>query len=74
MKGKITKRSVESIASGRRDVFLWATDIPGFGVKVTPSRKRVYVLHYPFGAPPLPSTRLVQRSRCPARFDTNVSD
>ncbi len=49
MKGKITKRSVDSIAPGSRDVFLWDTEIPGFGVKVTPGGKRVYVLQYTFG-------------------------
>ena len=41
MKGKITKRNVESVAPDRRDVFLWDAEIPGFGVKVTPSGKRV---------------------------------
>ena len=49
MKGKVTKRSVESVALGQSDAFLWDTEIPGFGVKVTPGGKRVYVLQYTFG-------------------------
>ena len=49
MQGKITKRSVESVAHGQRDVLLWDTELPGFGVKVTPRGKRVYVLQYSLG-------------------------
>ena len=49
MKGKITKRTVESAAPGQGDVFLWDTEIPGFGLKVTPSGRRVYILQYTFG-------------------------
>ena len=49
MKGKITKRNVESIVPNQRDAFLWDTKIPGFGVKVTPVGKRIYVLQYSVG-------------------------
>ncbi len=49
MKGKITKRAVEGVAPSSCDVFLWDTEILGFGVKVTPGGKRVYVLQYTFG-------------------------
>ncbi len=49
MKTKITKRAVESVRPGSRAVFLWDTEIPGFGVKVTPAGKRVYILQYTFG-------------------------
>ena len=49
MKNRIIERTVEGIAPGERDVFVWDTEIPGFGVKVTPRGRRVYVLRYSFG-------------------------
>jgi hypothetical protein len=41
---KITKRTVEAIPSGPRDVFLWDNELRGFGCKVTPKGNRIYVL------------------------------
>ena len=46
MKGKITKRAVEAIRPGASDSYLWDTEVPGFGVKVTPSGRRIYLLQY----------------------------
>lgn len=46
MKKRLTKRSVEAIKTAGRDVLVWDTEIPGFGVKVTPRGARVYVLQY----------------------------
>ncbi len=46
MKAKITKRMVESITPGERDVFVWDTDVRGFGCKVTPKGARVFILQY----------------------------
>src|ERR1051325_12003162 len=46
MKTRLTKRSVEAIAAEDRAVLAWDTEIPGFGVKVTPKGARVYVLQY----------------------------
>src|SRR5262249_9192946 len=43
---RLTKRSVEAIEPDSRDVLVWDTDIPGFGVKVTPKGARIYVLQY----------------------------
>lgn len=48
---KITKRTVDAAKPGARDVFLWDEDTKGFGLKVTPSGSKVYVLQYrPKGA------------------------
>ncbi|AQA00603.1 hypothetical protein BWQ93_01680 [Sphingopyxis sp. QXT-31] len=47
--GKITKRSVDAMQAGDRDAFLWDTDTRGFGVKITPAGKRVYLLQYRMG-------------------------
>lgn len=49
MKTKITKRIVEAMKPGLRDAFLWDTDIPGFGCKVTPKGARIYLLQYSRG-------------------------
>ncbi len=46
MKAKITKRSVDSAKAGPRDVFLWDTEIRGFGCKVTPKGARMFILQY----------------------------
>lgn len=51
--GKVTKRTVDKLkaeASGpKSDQFLWDTDRKGFGVKLTPAGKLVYVLQYRMG-------------------------
>lgn len=46
MRGKITKRLVDSLAVYETDSFLWDTEIKGFGMKLTPTGKRVYLLQY----------------------------
>ena len=46
MKVKLTKRVVESAKPTARDAFLWDTEVPGFGCKVTPKGRRVFVLQY----------------------------
>ncbi|SLN18672.1 tyrosine-type recombinase/integrase [Oceanibacterium hippocampi] len=46
MQARITKRSVDGAKPGERDQFLWDSDVRGFGVKVTPAGRRVFVLQY----------------------------
>lgn len=46
MKAKITKRAVDALTPSDRDAFLWDTELPGFGCKVTPKGSRVFVLQY----------------------------
>ena len=43
---RITKRSVDALKPGTRDLFLWDDSLPGFGVKLTPSGHRAYVVQY----------------------------
>jgi hypothetical protein len=31
MRAKITRRKVDELQTGERDVFLWDTELPGFG-------------------------------------------
>ncbi|MBI4183471.1 MAG: integrase arm-type DNA-binding domain-containing protein [Proteobacteria bacterium] len=49
MRRKLTKRTVGAIAPGARDVLVFDTEIKGFGVKVTPKGRRVYLLQYSRG-------------------------
>jgi hypothetical protein len=43
---KITKRTVDALKPGATDRFLWDTELKGFGLKVTPSGNKVYILQY----------------------------
>jgi integrase len=47
--GKITKRAVDAMRATVRNEFLWDTEVKGFGVKITPAGKRVYILQYRLG-------------------------
>ncbi len=46
MKTKLTKKVVEETEPAGADLFVWDTEMPGFGVKVTPKGKRIYVCQY----------------------------
>ncbi len=43
---KLTSGFVTSIQPRDKDVVVWDTEIPGFGIRVRPSGKRVYILKY----------------------------
>ncbi|PZU20633.1 MAG: integrase [Shinella sp.] len=46
---KITKRLIDATEAGERDVFVWDSDLVGFGLKVTPAGKKLFVLQYRTG-------------------------
>jgi integrase len=46
MQKKITKRNVDSTEAEPGDVFVWDTEVKGFGLKVTPKGRKVYLLQY----------------------------
>ena len=46
MNGKISKQSVENLSCETKDRFLWDTELPMFGCKITPKGRRVYLLQY----------------------------
>ena len=46
MQIKLTKVVVEKTPPHSKDLFLWDSEVPGFGVKITPKGKRVYVAQY----------------------------
>ena len=43
---KLTKRLVEGVQPGSSDTIVWDSILPGFGVRLWPSGRRVYVLQY----------------------------
>ncbi len=46
MQATITKRTVDSLKPGDKDVLVWDTTLAGFGLKVTPTGSKIYVLQY----------------------------
>ena len=46
MRKKITKRSVDALKPGPKPRFLWDTELTGFGCKVTPAGRKVFILQY----------------------------
>ena len=43
---KLTKRVVDAAKPAERDLLLWDDEVSGFGLKVTPAGRKVYVLQY----------------------------
>ena len=58
MKDLITQERIDALAPGARDLFVWDTDLPGFGLKLTPSGRRVYIYQYRSGGRPSPTKRI----------------
>src|ERR1051326_2815169 len=56
---KITKRFVDSDRTlpGDQDRFFWDTELKGFGLKVTPKGRKIYVLKYRMGGRATPTRR-----------------
>ena len=48
--GNITKRSVDAARKGERDRYLWDDKLTGFGLKVTPAGRKVYLFQYRVGS------------------------
>jgi integrase len=46
---KLTKRIVDGAQSTDRDLFFWDSEVAGFGLKVTPGGRKVYVCQYRVG-------------------------
>jgi integrase len=45
----ITKRTVDAAKPHKRDGYLWDRDLSGFGLKVTPAGRKVYLVQYRLG-------------------------
>lgn len=46
LKRKLTVRFIKSFNPGDKVTFIWDTEVPGFGLRVWPSGKRVFVFQY----------------------------
>ena len=55
---KITKRLVDASAPNAKDRFVWDDEVRGFGLKVTPAGRKVYVVQYRMGGRGTPTRRL----------------
>ncbi len=48
-KGRITKRAVDAAKARTTDSYLWDRELTGFGLKVTPAGRKVYLVQYQLG-------------------------
>ncbi len=46
---RITKRLVDAAEPGGKDCYLWDNELTGFGVKITPAGRKVYLVQYRIG-------------------------
>lgn len=46
---RITKKSVDASVPGEGDLYLWDEELRGFGVKITPAGRKVYLVQYRLG-------------------------
>jgi len=46
---KLTKRVVDAASPCERDGYLWDDDLKGFGLKITPAGRKVYLIQYRIG-------------------------
>ena len=53
----ITKRLVDAAEASDQDKFLWDRDIVGFGLKVSPTGRKIYVLQFRMGGRGSPTRR-----------------
>ncbi len=44
MQARLSKQIVDSISPGERDILVWDAEVKGFGLKVTPAGRKVYVV------------------------------
>ena len=60
MRGKITKRAVDSFSPTQKVQFLWDKKLSGFGLRVTPQGRKTYLLQYRMeGGRSVPTRRYV---------------
>jgi len=46
MQGKITKRTVDAATATSSDLWVWDTEVKGFGLRVKPNGRKVYIVEY----------------------------
>ncbi len=48
-KGRITKRTVDAARACKADNYVWDGELAGFGLKVTPAGRKIYLVQYRLG-------------------------
>src|SRR5262249_48647385 len=46
---RISKRTVDAVRPASKDTYLWDDELAGFGLKVTPAGRKVYLVQYRLG-------------------------
>ena len=46
---RVTKRIVDTAAKQEKDSYIWDDELTGFGVKITPAGKKVFLIQYRLG-------------------------
>ena len=46
---KLTKSNIDALPTSKADVVYWDVGLPGFGVKVTPKGRKVFIVLYRTG-------------------------
>src|SRR5712691_11311896 len=46
---KMTKSNIDALPIGKSDVVYWDAGCPGFGVKITPKGRKVFIVRYRAG-------------------------
>ena len=46
---KLTKRAIDALPTPAKDVVYWDSGCPGFGVKITPKGRKVFIVFYRCG-------------------------
>jgi len=41
---KLSKRTIDALAADGRDAVFWDRDLPGFGIRIYPSGRKVYLV------------------------------
>jgi hypothetical protein len=55
---KLTKSAIDALPTAQFDVAYWDTGCSGFGIKVTPKGRKVFIVLYRAGARSKPATSL----------------
>ena len=49
---KLTKSTIDALPTPKKDIVYWDSGCPVFGLKITPKRRKVFILLYRAGGAP----------------------
>jgi Arm DNA-binding domain len=59
---RLTKTAIDALPTSKSDVVYWDAGYPGFGVKVTPKGRKVFIVLYRTGGASSLGARIASRS------------